>query len=47
MKEHQVLGIDYHSIRDDDYIRDSMAQYCIDSNEDCQDKSRFPSSRVC
>ena len=41
MDERQPIGIDYQSIRDDDYIEDSMTQHCMEFNEDHQGESRF------
>ena len=40
MEEHQPIGIDYQSIRDD-YIEDSMTQYYMEFNEDHRGESRF------
>ena len=40
MEEHQPIDID-QSIRDDDYIEDSIAQHCMEFDEDHQDESRF------
>ena len=41
MEEHQLIGIDYQPIRDDDYIEDLMTQHYIEFNEDRQGESKF------
>ena len=41
MEEHQLIGIDYQPIRNDDYIEDLMTQHYMEFNEDRRDESRF------
>jgi len=41
MKVCQPISIDYQSIRDDDYIEDSMTRQSMEFNDDCWDESRF------
>ena len=41
MEEHQSIDIDYHPIRDNDYIEDSMMQHYMEFDEDHHAESRF------
>ena len=33
MEKHQIIGVDYQPIRDDDYIEDSMTQHYMELND--------------
>ena len=36
MEEHQPIGIDYQSVQDDNYIKDSVMQHYMEFDEDRQ-----------